>query len=133
MLRIQALDHLVLTVSYIPATLAFYRDVLFMDAQEFTTADGSTRFALSFGNQKINLHQSGAGFEPKSARPTPGSADLCFLSENSLGDWIAHLGAQGIALEDGPVLRTGATGPILSVYIRDPDGNLIEISGKSES
>ncbi len=130
--RIQSLDHIVLTVADIPATLAFYRDVLFMNAQEFTSADGSKRWALSFGDQKINLHAAGAEFDPKARHPTPGSADLCFLSESPLDDWIAHLGANRIDIEAGPIPRTGATGPILSLYIRDPDGNLIEISTKSD-
>ncbi len=123
-----ALDHLVLTVADLGATRAFYTGVLGMEAVSFTPADGSTRWALSFGRQKINLHQAGAEFDPKAAHPTPGSADLCFLTETPLTDWQAHLAAHDIPIIDGPVARTGATGPILSLYIRDPDGNLIEIS-----
>ena len=128
-----ALDHIVLTVGSIDATVAFYRDIMGMEAQQFTPSDGSTRWALTFGSQKINLHQAGAEFEPKAAQPTPGSADLCFLSEIRLSDWIAHLRSHAIKIEEGPVLRTGATGPILSIYIRDPDGNLLELSNRSKA
>ena len=117
-----------LTVASIPATSLFYETVLGMTVEVFTPADGSTRTALTFGTQKINLHQAGAEFEPKAHAATCGSADLCFLSDTRLNDWIAHLKNQGIPIEDGPIARTGATGPILSIYIRDPDGNLIEIA-----
>ena len=126
--RLTALDHLVLTVADIETTTRFYADVLGMDVIRFAAADGSTRTALGFGTQKINLHQAGAGFDPKAARPTCGAADLCFLTERPLTDWQAHLAAQGIAVQDGPVPRTGATGPLMSLYIRDPDGNLIEVA-----
>ncbi len=128
-----ALDHIVLTVGSIDETISFYRDVMGMQAQQFTPADGSPRWALTFGSQKINLHQAAAEFEPKAARPAPGSADLCFLSDVPLSDWIAHLRDHSITVEEGPVARTGATGPIRSIYLRDPDGNLLEISNKSES
>jgi catechol 2,3-dioxygenase-like lactoylglutathione lyase family enzyme len=111
--RIVRLDHLVLTVADVDRTVEFYQRVLGM--QPVTFGDG--RRALAFGSSKINLHQAGREFEPKAARPTPGSADVC-----------AHLAALAVAIEEGPVTRTGATGPIESVYIRDPDGNLIEIS-----
>lgn len=127
-MRVTSLDHLVLTVADIAETTAFYTMVLGMRAERFHPADGTTRTALVFGDQKINLHQAGAEFDPKAHRPTPGSADLCFLTETSLDDWQAHLSAHGVAVEDGPVARTGATGPILSIYIRDPDGNLIEVA-----
>lgn len=129
--EIAALDHLVLTVADVEATVAFYTAVLGMGAEEFRPADGSRRMALTFGAQKINLHRAGAEFEPKAKVPRPGSADLCFLSQTPLADWQRHLAAQGVAVEEGPVPRTGATGPILSLYIRDPDGNLIEISNKA--
>ncbi len=126
-----SLDHLVLTVADIPTTCRFYEDLLGMSATRFSPTDGSTRWALSFGAQKINLHAAGAEFDPKAALPTPGSADLCFLSDTPLTDWQTHLAAHGIPMENGPVPRTGATGPILSIYIRDPDGNLIEISNRA--
>lgn len=126
--RLVSLDHLVLTVADMVATLAFYADVLGMRAETFVPADGTTRHALAFGVQKINLHPAAAPFDPKAARVTPGSADLCFLSDTPLADWQVHLAAQGVAVEQGPVRRTGAQGPILSIYLRDPDGNLIEIA-----
>ena len=129
--RLYSLDHLVLTVSDIPRSLAFYQSALGMTAVEFTPADGTTRWALAFGNHKINLHQAAAEFEPKAKHPTPGSADLCFLTEIPLPEWQSHLASQGIDVIEGPVARTGATGPITSIYLRDPDGNLLEISNKS--
>ena len=91
---------------------------------------GAGRRALAFGVQKMNLHQAGREFEPKAARPTPGSADLCLLTATPLDEVQAELRAAGVHIEDGPVPRTGATGPILSVYVRDPDGNLIEIANR---
>ena len=128
---IAALDHLVLTVTDLDATLRFYGEVLGMTVTGFTPADGSRRWALKFGAQKINLHLAGAEFEPKAQQPEPGSADLCFLSPTSLTDWARHLKSCSITIIDGPVRRTGATGPIHSIYIRDPDGNLIEIANSS--
>jgi len=126
--QLSSLDHLVLTVRDIARTVAFYETVLGMAAQVFHPTDGTTRTALVFGAQKINLHAQGGEFDPKAARPTPGSADLCFLSETPLADWQAHLARCDVRIVDGPVRRTGARGPIRSLYIRDPDGNLIEIS-----
>lgn len=123
-----SLDHLVLTVADVDRTVAFYTQALGMQAEIFRPADGSTRTALSFGSQKINLHLAGAEFLPKACDPVPGSADLCFLTETPLDTWRDHLAALGIPVELGPVARTGATGPILSIYLRDPDGNLIEVS-----
>lgn len=124
MIHIDRLDHLVLTVADIAETVAFYRDVLGFEEVRF----GAGRVALSFGQQKINLHQAGHEFEPKALRPTPGSADLCLISVTPLTEVVAHLQAAGVAIEEGPVPRTGATGPITSVYFRDPDYNLIEVS-----
>ncbi|MCB2102513.1 MAG: VOC family protein [Rhodobacterales bacterium] len=121
---IASLDHLVLTVADIEATCAFYESVLGM--ARVTFAGGRT--ALAFGRQKINLHAVDRTFEPKADRPTPGSADLCFLTDTPLDAVRAHLAAAGVAVEEGPVARTGAMGPLLSVYVRDPDGNLIEIA-----
>ncbi len=127
---VQSLDHLVLTVGDLDATLAFYTEVLGMRAERFSPADGSQRWALRFGTQKINLHEAGAEFLPKARQPTTGSADLCFLTETPLADWQAHLRARNIPVEDGPVRRNGAEGPILSLYLRDPDGALIELSNR---
>lgn len=123
-MHVTQLDHLVLTVRDIEVTCRFYERALGMET--ITFAQG--RRALRFGAQKINLHQAGHEFEPKALRPTPGSADLCFLTDVPLEQVIAHLDACDVAIIDGPVRRTGATGPILSVYFRDPDGNLIEVS-----
>ncbi|MCY1551765.1 Virulence protein [compost metagenome] len=89
---------------------------------------GQGRSALVFGQQKFNLHQHGKEFEPKAKRPTPGALDLCLITQWSLGDVLKHLAEQGVAVEQGPIARTGAIGPIESVYFRDPDDNLIEVS-----
>ncbi len=123
-MRIDRLDHLVLTVADIDATADFYTSVLGMTAVEF----GGGRTALSFGRSKINLHRAGHEFEPKALRPTPGSADLCLITPDPLEQVIGELATHGVPIEEGPVKRTGATGPILSVYFRDPDQNLIEVS-----
>ncbi len=125
--KLLSLDHLVLTVRSLAETITFYQDALGMTAEQFTGTDGTERVALKFGGQKINLHQAGHEFEPKAFIPTPGSADLCFLTQTPIDDWQRHLGSKSIPIEDGPIARTGAMGPILSIYIRDPDRNLIEI------
>jgi catechol 2,3-dioxygenase-like lactoylglutathione lyase family enzyme len=121
--KIDALDHLVLTVADVDASCAFYERVLGMRTVSF----GAGRKALAFGTQKINLHRHGHEFEPKAERPTPGSADLCLVTATPLAEAMAHLRACGVELLEGPVPRTGARGPIVSVYVRDPDRNLIEI------
>lgn len=118
------LDHLVLTVFDVERTLDFYARVLGM--QPITFAQG--RRGLAFGQQKINLHQAGREFEPKALKPVPGSSDLCFITRTPLDEVIAHLRGEGVAVLEGPVPRTGALGPMTSVYFRDPDGNLIEVS-----
>jgi len=123
-MKIHMLDHLVLTVKDIQATVNFYVSVLGMEREEF----GAGRLALKYGNQKINLHQAGKEFEPKADRPTPGSADLCFITEVPLGKAMEHVQSKGVKIIEGPVARTGAIGPINSFYFRDPDMNLIEIS-----
>lgn len=120
---IDHLDHLVLTVSDIEVTVDFYVKSLGMQAITF---DG--RKALKFGNQKINLHQHGHEFEPKAAHATPGSADLCFITKEPLELVITHLTRLSIPTEQGPVERIGAMGKLLSVYLRDPDNNLLEVS-----
>lgn len=129
--QLQTLDHLVLTVTDIHETVSFYCDGLGMTHTPFTVADGSTRHALRFGEMKINLHQRGAEFEPKARHVQTGSADLCFITSTPLADWLSHIADVGIDIEEGPVPRTGATGPLLSIYLRDPDGNLIEISTRA--
>lgn len=125
-MKIDCLDHLVLTVKDIDQSCAFYSKVMGMKLVSF---DGK-RKALSFGSQKINLHLSGKEFEPKAQRPTPGSADLCFLTSVPLAEVMDHLSRCGVAVLEGPVERTGAEGPILSVYFRDPDMNLIEVANR---
>lgn len=122
-MRIAALDHLVLTVADIGATVAFY-ERLGMRAEKF--AGG--RIALRFGDQKVNLHPAGAEFEPHALRPVPGSADLCFLIDGSLADVARLLAEAGVPIELGPVEREGAVGAMDSLYLRDPDGNLVELS-----
>jgi len=119
-----SLDHLVLTVHDIEASCAFYARVLGMEVVTF----GAGRKALAFGSQKINLHQQGNEFEPKAEQPTPGSADLCFITDVPLVEFIEHLHTFSVPILEGPVSRTGAVGPIESVYFRDPDANLIEVS-----
>lgn len=123
-MKIDRIDHVVLTVGSIEATCQFYSRVLGMEAVTF----GEGRRALAFGQQKINLHQAGREFEPKAQRPTPGSTDLCLITDTAMADVIGLLQEAGVELLEGPVTRTGAMGPILSVYFRDPDGNLIEVS-----
>ena len=123
-MKINRLDHLVLTVTDVEATCAFYAQVLGMAVVTF----GNGRKALAFGDQKINLHEYGHEFDPKAHRPTPGSADLCLIAAEPLTDVLSHLQTCHVHLLEGPVQRTGAQGPIVSVYFRDPDLNLIEVS-----
>jgi catechol 2,3-dioxygenase-like lactoylglutathione lyase family enzyme len=125
-MRLDSLDHLVLTVRNIDKTISFYSEVLGM--RPVTFAPG--RKALAFGSMKINLHQAGREFEPKAQQPTPGSADLCFITSVPIREVIEHLDNCKVAVLEGPVERSGATGPILSVYLRDPDLNLIEVSNR---
>ena len=123
-MKIERLDHLVLTVKNIAVTVQFYVTVLGMEKKEF----GAGRLALTYGNQKINLHQVGKEFEPKADKPTSGSADVCFITEVPLAEAMDHVRSRGVAIIEGPVTRTGATGSITSFYFRDPDMNLIEVA-----
>lgn len=123
-MNITQLDHLVLTVKNIKATCNFYSNILGMELIEF----GDNRKALKFGNQKFNLHEVGKEFEPKADKPTSGAIDFCLISDTPLEEIISHLRKYNISIEEGPIERTGATGAIISLYIRDPDKNLIEIS-----
>ena len=124
LLKINRLDHLVLTVKDLDQTCDFYTDVLGMEMKIFS----GNRRALSFGVQKINLHQHGNEPEPKALKPTPGAADLCFITDVSIDDVVNHLKARSVQIIEGPVEKAGAQGSILSVYFRDPDGNLVEVS-----
>lgn len=123
-MHIDSIDHFVLTVRSIETTCEFYSHVLGMQVVTF----GGGRKALQFGRQKINLHETGKEFEPKALKPAPGSADFCLLTEIPLEEVIAHLRFCNIQIIEGPMNKTGARGSLLSVYIRDPDGNLVEIS-----
>jgi len=128
-MKIDHLDHLVLTVNSIDTTCEFYATILGMDVVTF----GNDRKSLRFGSQKINLHESGREFEPKAHRPTSGSADLCLITSVPIMDVIEHLRQQNVEIIEGPVKRAGAAGAIESVYIRDPDLNLLEISNYSSN
>lgn len=121
---VNKIDHIVMTVRNINTFCEFYSRVLGMDVVTF----GNERTALVFGDQRINLHEIGKEFEPKALNPTPGSADLCLVTNIHLEQVIKHLNEIGVSAVEGPVIRTGACGAINSVYINDPDGNLIEIS-----
>ncbi|KAB2933714.1 MAG: VOC family protein [Candidatus Contendobacter sp.] len=123
-MQIERLDHFVLTVQDMDATISFYQTVLGMEPVTF----GSGRRALVFGQSKINLHPANAPLVPHANHPVPGSADLCFVTAEAPHSVIDHLRKCGINVEEGPVPRTGALGPITSVYFRDPDSNLIEVS-----
>ena len=118
-----------LTTANAAACIDFYTRVMGMSLETFTSGKPPVeRQAFRFGNQKINLHLKGKEFEPKALVPTPGALDLCFVASLPLREVIEHLQACDWPIVEGPVRRTGATGPILSIYLRDPDGNLIEIS-----
>lgn len=127
-MKIKNIDHFVLTVASIEATCAFYEKILGMKVEVF----GEGRKALAFGNQKINLHEMGKEFEPKANKPTSGSADFCLITEKPITEVVQHLKTCDVKIEDGPVARTGARGAITSVYFRDPDANLIEVSTYDE-
>ncbi|MDH3669152.1 MAG: VOC family protein [Paracoccaceae bacterium] len=123
---VRGIDHFVLTCADMEATVAFYQRALGMEAETF----GAGRRALKFGDQKINLHQTGAELKPNARVATAGSGDFCLLSDVPVTEITDHLAAEGIDVFEGPVPRTGATGPLSSIYFRDPDGNLIEVSNR---
>jgi catechol 2,3-dioxygenase-like lactoylglutathione lyase family enzyme len=131
-LRIASLDHLVLTVRSVEATVDFYTSVLGMSVRSWKAPDGRARVSLRFGSQMINLHPAGAEFEPKAARPAAGGGDLCLLTDDPLDGWLEHLEEAGVPILEGPVPRRGALGPMMSLYFRDPDGNLLEVSRYGE-
>ena len=125
-MKISKIDHLVLTVTDIEKTASFYVSVLGMVKEVF----GDGRVALKCGSQKINLHELGKEFEPKANKPTPGSADLCFITNTPLDDAMAHVKGCGVEIIEGPVKRTGTNGALRSFYFRDPDQNLIEVANE---
>ena len=127
--EISSIDHIVMTVADISKTIDFYCSVLGTTMVEFVPpTDGAARKSLHFGKQKINLHDAASPYVPHAKAPQAGSVDLCFISTQSLDDWQAHLANHDVSVEDGPARKTGANGALISLYIRDPDGNLIEIS-----
>jgi catechol 2,3-dioxygenase-like lactoylglutathione lyase family enzyme len=123
-IALDRIDHIVVTAWDVDRTLDFYQRVLGMTP--ITFAGG--RRGLAFGNQKINLHQAGREYEPKALKPAPGTVDLCFIAQTPLAEVIEHIKSCSVTIVEGPVAKTGALGPMQSVYIRDPDGNLVEIS-----
>jgi catechol 2,3-dioxygenase-like lactoylglutathione lyase family enzyme len=125
-MKVQRIDHIVLTVADVDRTLEFYERVLGMTAVSF----GEGRRALAFGEQKLNLHQAGREFEPKALRPTPGAIDLCLVTDVPLDEVAAHLRSESVVIEHGPVDKIGARSTLRSLYFRDPDGNLIEVSNE---
>jgi catechol 2,3-dioxygenase-like lactoylglutathione lyase family enzyme len=127
-MRIARIDHLVLTVADVEVTAGFYERLGMR-----RTVFGDGRIALHFGSQKLNLHVAGAEISPHAARPTPGSADICLLVEDPIEDVVRELDDAGVEIELGPVSRTGATGELASVYVRDPDGNLVELSNRAQA
>ena len=131
-IKIENIDHFVLTVASIDATCAFYTRVLGMQVARFESM-GTTRVALTFGSQKINLHQADAVPDPNVLKPTPGSADFCLITTTPMADVRAHFARENVAVILGPTPRTGAKGKMLSVYVRDPDLNLVEIANYADA
>ena len=125
-MKVLRIDHVVLTVADLERTIAFYERVLGMTAVSF----GEGRRAITFGDQTLNMHQAGREFAPRALRPTPGAIDVCFTTDVPLEEVAAHLRAQSVAIEHGPVDKIGARGALRSLYFRDPDGNLIEVSNE---
>ena len=129
---LEKIDHLVITVKDLNKTIDFYTNILGMKLEEFYSSlnNDQIRYAVSFGSQKINIHKEKKPFKPNALNPCSGSMDICFISKNKINDWVHYLEKKGINIEIGPEKKTGALGPILSIYIRDPDFNLIEISNQ---
>ncbi len=129
-MKLEKIDHVVITVKDIKKTIDFYTNILGMKLEKFSSSldENQFRYAVSFGSQKINIHEEIKPIKPNALNPSSGSMDICFISKNKINDWVHHLVKKGINIEIGPERKTGALGPILSIYIRDPDFNLIEIS-----
>jgi len=130
--KLEKIDHVVITVKNLRKTIDFYTNILGMKLEEFSSSldNDQIRYAVSFGSQKINIHEEKKPIKPNALNPSSGSMDICFISKNKINDWVHHLVKKGINIEIGPERKTGALGPILSIYIRDPDFNLIEISNQ---
>ena len=131
-MKIEKIDHVVITVKDLNKTIDFYTNALGMKLEKFSSSldKNQIRYAVSFGSQKINIHEEKKPLKPNALNPSSGSMDICFISKNKINDWVHHLVKKGINIEIGPERKTGALGPILSIYIRDPDFNLIEISNQ---
>ena len=131
-MKLEKIDHVVITVKNLNKTIDFYTNILGMKLEEFSSSldNKQIRYAVSFGSQKINIHEEKKPIKPNALNPSSGSMDICFISKNKINDWVHHLVKKGINIEIGPEKKTGALGPILSIYIRDPDFNLIEISNQ---
>ena len=131
-MKLEKIDHVVITVKNLNKTIYFYTKILGMKLEEFDSSlnNDQIRYAVSFGSQKINIHEEKKPIKPNALNTSSGSMDICFISKNKINDWVHHLVKKGINIEIGPEKKTGALGPILSIYIRDPDFNLIEISNQ---
>ena len=131
-MKLEQIDHVVITVKDLNKTIDFYTNLLGMKLEKFSSSldNNQFRYAVSFGSQKINIHEEKKPIKPNALNPSSGSMDICFISKNKINDWVHHLVKKGINIETGPEKKTGALGPILSIYIRDPDCNLIEISNQ---
>ena len=131
-MKLEKIDHVVITVKDVKKTIDFYTNILGMKLEKFSSSldDNQFRYAVSFGSQKINIHEEIKPIKPNALNPSSGSMDICFISKNKINDWVNHLVKKGINIEIGPERKTGALGSILSIYIRDPDFNLIEISNQ---
>ena len=131
-MKLEKIDHVVITVKDVKKTIDFYTNILGMKLEKFSSSldNNEFRYAVSFGSQKINIHEEKKPIKPNALNPSSGSMDICFISKNKINEWVHHLEKKGINIEIGPEKKTGALGPILSIYIRDPDFNLIEISNQ---
>ena len=131
-MKLEKIDHVVITVKDLNKTIDFYTNALGMKLEKFSSSldDNQFRYAVSFGSQKINIHEEIKPIKPNALNPSSGSMDICFISKNKINDWVHHLVKKGINIEIGPERKTGDLGSILSIYIRDPDFNLIEISNQ---
>ena len=131
-MKLEKIDHVVITVKNLKKTIDFYTNILGMKLEEFSLSldNKQIRYAVSFGSQKINIHEEKKPIKPNALNPSSGSMDICFISKNKIKDWVHYLVKKGINIEIGPEKKTGALGSIISIYIRDPDFNLIEISNQ---